>query len=220
MLIGGPFGGHHLNAGLCLPTCLRVLPIAPCSSSSSSSCFMCSSSSKLNICGHSSTSAVACVNHHGCAQVQACETTASIVTPKRVLRVDSRLFLGPPNAHWLSGWPKNSSNFTFTTKIVFPKSLKFMNSGSENGLTSTSRLQTSPAPAAGASSFKSAAAPAEKGSQSWASGHGPCGAGGWVRFAYNPKVDFTFGFREVISGQFGPQRIGGGPIRQNSKLKC
>ena len=33
--------------------------------------------------------------------------------------------------HLLSGWPKNSSNFIFTTKMVFPKSLKIMNSGSE-----------------------------------------------------------------------------------------
>ena len=33
--------------------------------------------------------------------------------------------------HLLSGWPKKSSNFIFTTKMVFPKSLKFMNSGSE-----------------------------------------------------------------------------------------
>ena len=34
-------------------------------------------------------------------------------------------------SHWLSGWPKKSPNFIFTTKLVFPKSLKFMNSGSE-----------------------------------------------------------------------------------------
>ena len=34
-------------------------------------------------------------------------------------------------AHRLSGWPKKSPNFIFTTKMVFPKSLKFMNSGSE-----------------------------------------------------------------------------------------
>ena len=34
--------------------------------------------------------------------------------------------------HWLSGWPKKSPNFVFTTKMVFPKSLKFMNSGSES----------------------------------------------------------------------------------------
>ena len=33
--------------------------------------------------------------------------------------------------HWLSGWPKTNPNSTFTTKMVFPKSLKFMNSGSE-----------------------------------------------------------------------------------------
>ena len=32
-------------------------------------------------------------------------------------------------AHWLSGWPQKSPNFMFTTKMVFPKSLKFMNSG-------------------------------------------------------------------------------------------
>ena len=39
----------------------------------------------------------------------------------------------PPKriAHWLSGWPKKSPNFVFTTKMVFPKSLKFMNSGSQ-----------------------------------------------------------------------------------------
>ena len=36
-----------------------------------------------------------------------------------------------PMAHLLSGWPKKSSNFIFTTKMVIPKSLKFMNSGSE-----------------------------------------------------------------------------------------
>ena len=35
--------------------------------------------------------------------------------------------------HLLSGWPKKSSNFIFITKMVFPKSLKFMNSGSEDG---------------------------------------------------------------------------------------
>ena len=34
-------------------------------------------------------------------------------------------------AHCLSGWPKKGLNFKFTTKMVFPKSLKFMNSGSE-----------------------------------------------------------------------------------------
>ena len=33
--------------------------------------------------------------------------------------------------HCLSGWPKKNLNFKFTTKMVFPKSLKFMNSGSE-----------------------------------------------------------------------------------------
>ena len=33
--------------------------------------------------------------------------------------------------HWLSGWPKKSPNFIFATKMVIPKSLKFMNSGSE-----------------------------------------------------------------------------------------
>ena len=36
-------------------------------------------------------------------------------------------------AHWLSGWPKKSPNFIFATKMVIPKSLKFMNSGSEVG---------------------------------------------------------------------------------------
>ena len=35
-------------------------------------------------------------------------------------------------AHLLSGWPKKKSpNFIFTSKMVFPKCLKFMNSGSE-----------------------------------------------------------------------------------------
>ena len=35
-------------------------------------------------------------------------------------------------SHLLSGWPKKSSNFIFTTKVVFPKKfIKFMNSGSE-----------------------------------------------------------------------------------------
>ena len=29
--------------------------------------------------------------------------------------------------HLLSGWPRKSPNFIFTTKMVFPKSLKFMN---------------------------------------------------------------------------------------------
>ena len=39
---------------------------------------------------------------------------------------------GPgPTSHWLSGWPQKSPNFIFTTKMIFPKSLKFMNSGSE-----------------------------------------------------------------------------------------
>ena len=33
-------------------------------------------------------------------------------------------------SHWLSGWPKKSPNFIFATKVVFPKSLKVMNSGS------------------------------------------------------------------------------------------
>ena len=32
---------------------------------------------------------------------------------------------------WLSGWPKKSSNSIVPTNMVFPKSLKFMNSGSE-----------------------------------------------------------------------------------------
>ena len=36
------------------------------------------------------------------------------------------------STHLLSGWPKKSSNFIFTTQLVFPKSLKFMNSGSES----------------------------------------------------------------------------------------
>ena len=36
----------------------------------------------------------------------------------------------------LSGWPRKSSNFIYTTKLVFPKSLKFMNSGSEIPLAS------------------------------------------------------------------------------------
>ena len=36
-----------------------------------------------------------------------------------------------PLTRWLSGFPEKSPNFLFTTKIVFPKSLKFMNSGSE-----------------------------------------------------------------------------------------
>ena len=34
--------------------------------------------------------------------------------------------------HWLSAWPRKSSNFIFTTKMVFPKGLKFMNPGSES----------------------------------------------------------------------------------------
>ena len=34
-------------------------------------------------------------------------------------------------SHLLSGWPIKSYNFILTTKMVFPKSLKFMNSGSE-----------------------------------------------------------------------------------------
>ena len=33
--------------------------------------------------------------------------------------------------HLPSGGPKKSPNFIFTTKMVFPKSLKFMNSGGE-----------------------------------------------------------------------------------------
>ena len=38
-------------------------------------------------------------------------------------------FNGKPTSHLLSGWPKKSSNFTCLA--VFPKSLKFMNRGSE-----------------------------------------------------------------------------------------
>ena len=34
-------------------------------------------------------------------------------------------------SHRLSGWSKKSQNFIFTTKMVFPESLKFMNSESE-----------------------------------------------------------------------------------------
>ena len=37
-------------------------------------------------------------------------------------------------SHWLSRWPKKSPNLIFTTKTVFPKSLEFMNSGSEEVL--------------------------------------------------------------------------------------
>ena len=33
--------------------------------------------------------------------------------------------------HLPSGWPQTNPNFIFTTKMVFPKSFKFMNSGSE-----------------------------------------------------------------------------------------
>ena len=40
--------------------------------------------------------------------------------------------VGGAFAHWLR-WPKKSPNFIFSTKMVFPKSLKFMNSGSELG---------------------------------------------------------------------------------------
>ena len=36
------------------------------------------------------------------------------------------------DTHFLSGWPKKSPNFLFTTTMVFPKSLKLMNSGSED----------------------------------------------------------------------------------------
>ena len=36
------------------------------------------------------------------------------------------------HTHWLSGWPKKGPNFLFTTKIVFQKSLQFINSGSEH----------------------------------------------------------------------------------------
>ena len=41
-------------------------------------------------------------------------------------------FYVPSISHWLSGWPKKSPNFAFTTKMVFPKSLKFVNSGSKS----------------------------------------------------------------------------------------
>ena len=34
-------------------------------------------------------------------------------------------------SHWLSGWPQKSPNFFCTTKTVLPKSLRFMNSGTE-----------------------------------------------------------------------------------------
>ena len=49
------------------------------------------------------------------------------------MRIRNYLVLeeGHSIAHLLSGWPKKSLNFIFTTKLVFPKSLKFMNSGSE-----------------------------------------------------------------------------------------
>ena len=42
-------------------------------------------------------------------------------------------FQGTPKLipHWLSGWPKKYPHFIFTTRMVFPKSLKFMSSGSE-----------------------------------------------------------------------------------------
>ena len=40
---------------------------------------------------------------------------------------------GVTPTHRLSGWPEKSSNFIVTTKMVFPKSLKFLNSGSERG---------------------------------------------------------------------------------------
>ena len=43
----------------------------------------------------------------------------------------SVFLLVPPYPNRLSGWPRKSSNFIFTTKMVFPKSLKFMNSGSD-----------------------------------------------------------------------------------------
>ena len=42
--------------------------------------------------------------------------------------------------HLLSGWPKKSPNFIFATKMVFPKSLKFMNSGSESLNPESSKL--------------------------------------------------------------------------------
>ena len=48
---------------------------------------------------------------------RACNTTAAVKSSSET--------------HWLSGWPKKSPNFIFTTKMVFPKSLKFMSSGSQ-----------------------------------------------------------------------------------------
>ena len=44
---------------------------------------------------------------------------------------DGRTWLMTPITHLPSGWPKKSPNFIFTTKMVFTKSLKSRNSGSE-----------------------------------------------------------------------------------------
>ena len=60
------------------------------------------------------------------------ETCAGSSKPDvRFLRLGVCL-LSLGSTHLLSGWPKKSPNFTFATKMVFPKSLKFMNSGSES----------------------------------------------------------------------------------------
>ena len=61
--------------------------------------------------------------------------------PRGLIRVDSesnrraeiRPEEGLSKAHLPSGWPQNSPNFIFTTTMVFPNSLKFMNSGSGKG---------------------------------------------------------------------------------------
>ena len=58
--------------------------------------------------------------------------------------VCTREILGTPEPHLLSGWPKKSQNFIFATKMVFPKSLKFLNSGSEELISPSYKYEVFP----------------------------------------------------------------------------
>ena len=50
----------------------------------------------------------------------------------------------PSISHWLR-WPQKSPNFLFATKMVFPKSVEFMNSGTQEWRFAWARRQRSPA---------------------------------------------------------------------------
>ena len=66
----------------------------------------------------------------GESRVAECATLRAAGDVVRDSSAFHRAFIERPIAPWLSGWPKKSSTFKFTTKTV-PKSLKCMNSGSE-----------------------------------------------------------------------------------------